>query len=102
MDNKRKEQKDNKWGFPIHDSICLVDGSHGIYVPQRYAVMCTAHDMMTDQQREILEMGPHENGDLYWQVWDEVLSNTKVKRGNSFWHLDISENGDVMLVRITD
>lgn len=89
-------------GFPQIDSLCLVDGSHGIYVPQRYAVLCSAHDMITDKQREILEMGPHQNGDLYWEVWDEVLTNTKVKRGDDYWHLGISENGDVMLVKIND
>ena len=88
--------------FPKVDSLCLVDGCHGIYVPQRYAVLCSAHDMCTDEQREILEMGPHENPELYWEVWDEVLTNTKVKRGDSYWYLDISEGGDVMLVRIND
>lgn len=93
---------DDRNEFPRVDSLCLVDGCYGIYVPQRYAVLCTAHDMITDEQREILEMGPHQNSELYWEVWDEVLSNTKVKRGDHYWHLDISESGDVLLVRITD
>jgi hypothetical protein len=79
-------------------SICIVDGAYGIYVPQRYAVMCSAHDMLTDEQREILEAGPHTNPDEYWEVWDEVLGSVEVKRGNSMWHLELSESGDVLLV----
>lgn len=80
-------------------SMCLVDGSYGIYVPQRYAVNCIAHDMCTDEQRDILAMGPHQNAEEYWEVWDEVLNNTHVKRGNHYWHLEICESGDVLLVQ---
>ena len=80
-------------------SMCLVDGSYGIYVPQRYAVNCTAHDMCSDEQRDILATGPHQDSDLYWEVWDEILRDTHVKRGDSYWHLEISDSGDVLLVR---
>lgn len=77
-------------------SLCLVDGAYGIYVPQRYAVLCSADDMLTDEQREVLEAGPEHSE--YWDVWDEVLDSVEVKRGNSLWHLELSESGDVMLV----
>lgn len=85
--------------FETPDRILIVDGLHGIYVPQRYAILASAHDMATDQQREILEMGPHENPELYWETWDEILTNLKVKRGRYDWHLEQDE-GDVWLVKI--
>ena len=83
----------------MNKSMCIVDGSYGIYVPQRYSVLCSAHDMCTDEQRDILAMGPHQNPNEYWEVWQEVLDNTHVKRGNSYWHLEISDSGDVLLVQ---
>lgn len=79
-------------------SMCIVDGSYGIYVPQRYASLCSADDMCSDEQRDILAMGPHQS-DEYWEVWDEVLNNTHVRRGDTMWHLEISDSGDVLLVQ---
>lgn len=86
--------------FPTFDRVLIVDGCHGIYVPQRYAVTCSSHDMCTDEQRDILAMGPHQN-DQYWDVWDEVLNNVIVMRGGSRWALKQDE-GDVFLVKVQD
>jgi hypothetical protein len=83
--------------FETPDRILVVDGVHGIYVPQRYAVLASSDDMATDQQREILLEGP-EHPD-YWDVWDEILTNLKVKRGRYDWYLEQDE-GDVWLVKI--
>lgn len=81
------------------DRVLIVDGCHGIYVPQRYAKICSSDDMATNEQREILLAGPDH--DEYWDVWDEVLSNVIVMRGGSRWALDQDE-GDVFLVKVQD
>jgi hypothetical protein len=85
--------------FPTFDRVCVVDGSHGIYVPQRYAVLASSDDMATDEQREILLVGPDHAE--YWDVWDEILSSVRVVRGGSEYYLE-QEDGDVFLVKATD
>lgn len=54
------------------DSACIVDGHHGIYVPQLF---CQRYEIAGDISREdwgICLAGPdHEN---YWEAWDEILS----------------------------
>ena len=82
--------------FPTFERICIVDGVHGIYVPQRYAVLASSPDMASDEQRDILLAGP-EHPD-YWDVWDELVTNLRVSRGGSDWHLE--HDSDVFLVKI--
>jgi len=84
--------------FPKLDRICIVDGSHGIYIPQRYAVTASADDMATEEQRDVLLEGPEHP--LYWDVWEEILRDVEVTRGESKWVLE--EDGDLFLVRVTD
>jgi hypothetical protein len=85
--------------FPEFDRVCVVDGSHGVYVPQRYAVLASSADMATDEQREILLAGP-DHAD-YWEVWEEILNSVRVVRGGSEYYLE-QEDGDVFLVKVTD
>jgi len=84
--------------FLTFDRVCIVDGSHGVYVPQRYAILASSPDMATDEQREVLLAGP-DHAD-YWDVWDEVLEQVRVTRGGNEWILE--HDGDVFLVKITD
>jgi hypothetical protein len=80
--------------FSTIHRLCIVDGSYGIYVPQRYAEICNASDMATEEQREILLAGP-DHAD-YWDTWVEVLDNTVVQRGGRAWRLE--QDSDVFLV----
>ena len=51
----------------------LVSDSHGIYVPQHWAMYCQDMDGVSAEDMEILKAGPdHE---WYWEAWDSVLSN---------------------------
>lgn len=83
--------------FPTIDRLCIVDGQHGIYVPYRFAVLSSADDMLTEEQREILMEGPDHPE--YWDVWDEIVGHVVVKRGDSYWRLEQDE-GDVFLVKL--
>ena len=55
---------------------CLVNGAHGIYVPQAFVEAYT-HNVwgIADADAEILRAGPdHE---LYWETWDSVLQSAR-------------------------
>jgi hypothetical protein len=54
------------------DSKVLIDGSWGIYVPQRFAQNYPQY--IDPEEADIFETGPeHEH---YWDTWDEVLERT--------------------------
>ena len=67
----------------------VIDGYHGIYIPQIFAQRFP--EWLDDEEREILLAGPeHED---YWETWDEVTS----------WEFEdkslyIGESGDVFIV----
>ena len=70
---------------------CLIDGHHGIYIPQIFARNFPTADWgVTTEQADILREGPGLNGaaDLYWDVWDEVLTNAEWRDGDgNLWML---------------
>lgn len=75
------------------DRECIVDGCHGIYVPQRFAEKYLG--IFTDlEARAILLDGP--DNECYLDVWDEVLGGEHVELPDGF-SLE-QEDGDVFLV----
>ena len=46
----------------------VIDGYHGIYIPQIFAQRFP--EWLSDEEREVLIAGPE--GDEYWEVWDDV------------------------------
>lgn len=60
---------------------CVIDGHHGIYLPQQFAKSFDLDEWNVDKEDiEILLAGPdHEN---YWDVWDDVLANARYTDAN--------------------
>ena len=78
------------------DSICLVDGIRGVYVPQYFATHLTRWTM-SDEDRAVLVAGPDHPD--YWIVWDHVLatSTATTRHGENRWGL--WHDGDLFAVR---
>lgn len=56
-------------------TACIVDGSFGIYVPQRFAEKYSlTWDGVAREDWDILLAGPKEEGEDYWETWDCVLN----------------------------
>ena len=69
----------------------LVSDSHGVYVPQRWAMYCQDMDGVSAEDMEILKAGPdHE---WYWEAWDSVLSNAHETVNGKVWRL--MQDGDL-------
>lgn len=82
-----------------HNSILLVDGCHGIYVPQTFAERCMVTEAEAEKRLSVhpdarlwkgyddadvaaLRAGPpdglgssEDSSPHYWEIWDDVLSN---------------------------
>lgn len=95
---------------------CLIDGHHGVYVPQVFATAFQTADWgITEEQAEVLRHGPdHANaddrddpqevyaeqcwGELYWEIWGTVLNNAEWRDGEgNLWHLH--QDSDLFAVR---
>ena len=72
--------------------ICIVDGLHGIYVPQRFAKLYAGF-IKYSLARE-LQAGP--DSETYWEAWDEVLSTSKIIIGGMIYSLE--QDSDVFAV----
>lgn len=78
----------------------LIDGHHGIYIPQMFAWMYWSYVdpeslSDSDELREILLAGPdHE---YYWEAWEEVVSNVRLIADGCVWIL-YQEFGDLFAV----
>jgi len=65
--------------------ILLIDGHHGVYIPQIFASNFPTTDWgVTEEQADILLRGPdlEENAEEYWDAWDTVLNNAEWHSGN--------------------
>ena len=97
--SQRQQQHQNVYYFPDGSETmrCLIDGHHGIYIPQIFARNFPTTDWgITEEQTEILLEGPNPAGagDLYWDVWDEVLTNAEWRDGEgNVWYL--MQDGDL-------
>jgi hypothetical protein len=82
------------------ETLCLIDGLWGIYVPQRFADDYTPAEWnYSADDAAILLAGPdHES---YWEAWDDVTRDA--------YHLDkkgrrwtLSQDGDLFAERWED
>lgn len=62
----------------------LIDACHGIYIPRRFAIL--HGDLLSQEDREILLKGPDQPH--YWDVWEEVVRNTKIDHDGITFVLD--------------
>lgn len=61
----------------LTEPVCIVDGHHGIYVPQvwaeRYGSQAVESACITADQLHDLSMGPECA--CYWDAWEQVVNN---------------------------
>jgi hypothetical protein len=84
-----KEARNNKEIFEaqysnssLTEPACIIDGAHGIYVPQvwaeRYGVQAVISANVDEEDVRILLSGPDEefpDEEYYWETWERVLND---------------------------
>jgi hypothetical protein len=75
-----KEARNNKDQYsnsPLTEPTCIIDGAHGIYIPQvwakRYGVQAVISANVDEEDVRILLSGPDE--EFYWESWESVLDD---------------------------
>lgn len=75
----------------------LVDGHHGIYVPQEFAKSFNMRAWHVDPEDEkILLEGPYHPD--YWEAWDSVLQNAYYTAKNGEQYYLFEDSGDLFAV----
>ena len=75
---------------------CIIDDSHGIYIPQAFAEQSIGWQGIDAEDLAILLEGP-ENPD-YWEAWDAVLATASYTDDDGHtWTL--FQDGDLFAVR---
>jgi hypothetical protein len=74
--------------------ICIVDGLHGIYVPQRFAQLYSAQ--VSASLLKELHAGP--DSETYWEAWEEVLNTSKIIIDGTIYSLE--QDQDVFAIPI--
>lgn len=78
---------------PLPNAVALLlDSARGIYIPQAFADF-EGWKGISDDMRECLKAGPHDERDLYWDVWSSVLDNATWEQGGHTWRL--YQDGDL-------
>jgi|688.fasta_scaffold685193_2 hypothetical protein len=73
------------------DRILAVDGSWGIYIPQRFVERFPQfHDHIEPDDLTILQSGPeHEH---YWDVWDGICRDFSVVSEGVTYYLECDDD----------
>ena len=67
-------------------AVLLIDGAHGIYIPQIFAETFDLSEWSVEPiDREILKAGPEHPE--YWDVWDSVLMYASCTNKEGTWYL---------------
>ena len=73
----------------IKHFACVVDGHHGVYIPQVFAERLP--EWCEGDEEAILRAGPEH--ELYWDVWDEVSYKERADQ-----ILYTGESGDIFIL----
>jgi|GEM_PF-1401097 len=105
---RRKQVREQDEDFDQYVDL-VVDGSAGIYVPQRFAEYFSDEifNQFGQETLDILLAGPDEGvfstedaSEWYWDTWVEVIDNIKIIDGSGMeWNAISGPSGDVFLVR---
>jgi hypothetical protein len=82
------------------ETMCIVDGANGIYVPQAFCRRYEKTDKVEQEDWEICLSGPdHE---YYWESWNNILDNWGGEEtdgaGNTF-EISLYQDGDLYQCR---
>ena len=75
----------------------LIDGHHGIYVPQIFAEILRHGWGLPKWVFDTLKKGPYHPG--YWDAWVEALDSASYYADGHTWSLYQSPEGDLFSVR---
>lgn len=82
----------------LTEPVCIVDGHHGIYVPQiwaqRYGAQAVESAHVSAANIPILLAGP-DKGEPYWWAWECVLTNYCHEVDGVSHRLEQGECGDL-------
>lgn len=70
------------------DVILLFDGSSGVYIPQRFAQEMRRDCLrgVDSEDLEILERGPTEDNEWYWEAWDSILTSAELVHNGHIYY----------------
>lgn len=77
--------------------ILLIDGHHGIYVPQIFAEILRHGWGLPQEVFDTLKKGPYHPD--YWETWVEVLDSASYYAEGHTWTLYQAPEGDLFSVR---
>jgi hypothetical protein len=80
--------------------ILFANDARGIYIPQHFAesISLDKCDLIgiSQEDMDILKAGP--DAEWYWETWDDVLSNGKVRVKENGQTFNLWQDGDLWLI----
>jgi hypothetical protein len=98
VDPRPLDPPEENW--PEAQSECIVDGLHGIYVPQQFCQRYEKIDRISQGDWDNCLAGP--DNESYWDSWDQILSDWTFEEadGNGgVWKISIKQDGDLFQCR---
>ena len=77
---------------------CIVDGSHGVFVPKVFAQTIN-RELLSGVSGETLDYLAKEESledDGFWDAWDSVLNNARITHNGKIYHLH--QDGDLFAI----
>ena len=77
---------------------CIVDGSHGVFVPMVFA-QTVNRALLSGVDAETLDYLAKEESveDVdFWDIWDSVLNNARIAHNGKIYHLH--QDGDLFII----
>ena len=77
---------------------CIVDGSHGVFVPQWFA-QTVNRTLLSGVSIETLDYLAKEESledDGFWEEWDSVLNNARITHNGKIYRLH--QDGDLFII----
>ena len=77
---------------------CIVDGRHGVFVPQWFAqtVNRALLSGVTTEDLDYLAKEGSIEDDGFWDIWDSVLNNARITHNGKIYHLH--QDGDLFAI----
>ena len=82
----------------MQNAKCIVDGAHGVFVPKVFAKTVN-RALLSGVSIETLDYLAKEESledDGFWDTWDSVLNNVRIKVEGKIYHLH--QDGDLFII----
>lgn len=98
VDPRPSAPPEDNW--PETESDCIIDGSWGIYVAQRFCERYHKVDGVSQEDWDICLAGPDHTD--YWEAWDTILGDWQHEETDEqgrIWKIYLSQDGDLFQYR---